>query len=808
MAEKDSTEGRCPACRTPYDKEKIVATAAECERMVAEINSERKQKSQKAKPKASEGKMYLNDVRVIQRNLVYIIGLPLNLADEELLQRWEYFGQYGKVFKVSISRTATGAIQHSANNSCCVYITYSKEEDAVRCIQSVHGFVLDGRHLRACFGTTKYCHSWLRNLPCTIPDCLYLHDFGSEEDSFTKDDLVSAFQRSKVQQIIGATNNVHRAGDVLPPPGSKAHSNGKVSPLDSTEGRYNVSSYDIGLSNETAEATSCTSPANANAGTQTRPLSASKSIDRDISEELSSRGSQVATKPFCNEAEKVPAAGNLPGLYSGVSAVSNQSHLKTHCSVPIVSKSFAPNHSSFNMSGSQGLVQDMSNQFERLSTSLPKRETIVVENLLKYDDEKMKPFPMTFDQPIIIGSNPGVARMNSDKVNIPMPIGKPALANGLKQSLPEKNGFFGYSGMLSEVGFGKYLEEGGINIGSVDIDNNATSDTGENSIISKILSIDLETWDDSRALPQDLVELLSDNDTHHGCLKVQSGRKIADGKQSRFSFARQEDFLNSRAEEYSRPTVVQENSGLCMDNYDNFPSFSPVESDNNFSMFSMPITASKIPNSTTPPGFSVPCRIPPPGFHTHGRMQRTFDNSGNHLLQTSALRAHSMGSFGDMEFVDPAILEVGQGMQPTGISDMRQFSPVQHSPFDFNAGLKHMMCQPQPVSEYQTFPNHLNNTLSRNENQSIMPMHFDHYQPNSHSPVTQSTAKPYRNTQMSNLGSWDLWNNNVKAVGDLGMSDLASRRGMGHNSFLPSYEELRNPMSNSSNHLYNPGFAI
>lgn len=32
MAEKDVTEGRCPACRTPYNKERIVGTAAKCER--------------------------------------------------------------------------------------------------------------------------------------------------------------------------------------------------------------------------------------------------------------------------------------------------------------------------------------------------------------------------------------------------------------------------------------------------------------------------------------------------------------------------------------------------------------------------------------------------------------------------------------------------------------------------------------------------------------------------------------------------------------------------------------------------------
>jgi hypothetical protein len=34
MAEKDGTEGRCPACRTPYDKEKIVGMATDCERLL------------------------------------------------------------------------------------------------------------------------------------------------------------------------------------------------------------------------------------------------------------------------------------------------------------------------------------------------------------------------------------------------------------------------------------------------------------------------------------------------------------------------------------------------------------------------------------------------------------------------------------------------------------------------------------------------------------------------------------------------------------------------------------------------------
>ncbi|KAL7207377.1 hypothetical protein ACSBR1_029351 [Camellia fascicularis] len=111
---------------------KSVSRATELNKLLVECNfpsicihsgmsqEERKVKPQKEKGKTSEGRKQLSSVRVIQRNLVYIVGLPLNLADEDLLQRREYFGKYGKVLKVSLSRTAAGAIQHFANNTCSV----------------------------------------------------------------------------------------------------------------------------------------------------------------------------------------------------------------------------------------------------------------------------------------------------------------------------------------------------------------------------------------------------------------------------------------------------------------------------------------------------------------------------------------------------------------------------------------------------------------------------------------------------------------------------------------------------------------
>ncbi|CAN8315166.1 unnamed protein product [Cochlearia groenlandica] len=218
MAEKDKTEGRCPACRTPYDKEKIVGMTANRDSLAAELNNDRK-KPQKGKPKPSEGRKNLTGVRVIQRNLVYVLSMPLDLADEDLFQRREYFGQYGNVVKVALSRTAGGAVQQFPNDTCSVYITYSKEEEAIRCIRSVHGFVLDGRPLKACFGTMKYCHAWLRNMPCTNSECFYLHENGAEKDSFPKDEAISMHMRNIVQQITGVAAYFPRcSGSMLPPP--------------------------------------------------------------------------------------------------------------------------------------------------------------------------------------------------------------------------------------------------------------------------------------------------------------------------------------------------------------------------------------------------------------------------------------------------------------------------------------------------------------------------------------------------------------------------------------------------------------
>ena len=65
MAKKDETEGQCPACCVSYAKEKNCRDSRILQEVVAEINLERKMKSQKSKTELSEEMKQLGSVQVI-----------------------------------------------------------------------------------------------------------------------------------------------------------------------------------------------------------------------------------------------------------------------------------------------------------------------------------------------------------------------------------------------------------------------------------------------------------------------------------------------------------------------------------------------------------------------------------------------------------------------------------------------------------------------------------------------------------------------------------------------------------------------
>ncbi|CAM9541675.1 unnamed protein product, partial [Ectocarpus sp. 6 AP-2014] len=174
----------------------------------------------------------LANMRVVQRNLVYATGLPAGLDSEEVLRRPENFGQYGKIYKIAIS---VSQASEPRPGTFSAHITFAHKEDALACILATDGFWLEGRQLRSNFGTTKYCATYLRNSPCSNPDCLYLHELGDEEDRFTKEEIQ---QRSLLAPPIppGAVTVTGGGGPsgtgmrcnspYLPPPVYESSSNG------------------------------------------------------------------------------------------------------------------------------------------------------------------------------------------------------------------------------------------------------------------------------------------------------------------------------------------------------------------------------------------------------------------------------------------------------------------------------------------------------------------------------------------------------------------------------------------------------
>ena len=92
---------------------------------------------------------------------------------------------------MSVNRGGAFAGGRDGGGTGSAYVTYARHEDARDAIAALDGTSLDGRPLRACFGTTKYCHCFLRGVACANPDCLFLHAEAPGRDSFTKEEMVA-----------------------------------------------------------------------------------------------------------------------------------------------------------------------------------------------------------------------------------------------------------------------------------------------------------------------------------------------------------------------------------------------------------------------------------------------------------------------------------------------------------------------------------------------------------------------------------------------------------------------------------------
>ena len=176
------------------------------------LEEEKRKLKEKDRPKGASGtasripRAALTNVRVVQPNLVYAVGIIMDICNEDTLKGSEFFGQFGKTVKVSVNRSnqyASAMARHGPTGSA--YVTYKRAEDALRCIKSIDGALWRGKPVKACFGTTKYCNAFLKGVPCNNPECLYLHDLADDADCLTKEEVAAGLLPARFLAM-GATN--------------------------------------------------------------------------------------------------------------------------------------------------------------------------------------------------------------------------------------------------------------------------------------------------------------------------------------------------------------------------------------------------------------------------------------------------------------------------------------------------------------------------------------------------------------------------------------------------------------------------
>ena len=141
-----------------------------------------------------------SNIRVICKKILYLIGIPYEIANEETLTKKEYLGQYGSIQKIIVNKN--GYLKNESNfPTYSSYITYSNEIEASLALLSLNNSTLFNHKLNACYGTNKYCNSFLKGIECNNKDCFYLHEKASKNDIIIKNDTQMKAQFIEQQKI-------------------------------------------------------------------------------------------------------------------------------------------------------------------------------------------------------------------------------------------------------------------------------------------------------------------------------------------------------------------------------------------------------------------------------------------------------------------------------------------------------------------------------------------------------------------------------------------------------------------------------
>lgn len=154
----------------------------------------------------------LNKCKILQRNVIFITGIPKSLEDEDILKTSSYFGQYGLISNITINKTIIKKGLTHDPDTFAAYITFADIFSACFAyISLLTCNVPDMPNLKVSFATTKYCKYFMKNSPCELENCSFAHSPCNFEDliemeKYTSSQMQDLFKDMAVKYI--RTNKV------------------------------------------------------------------------------------------------------------------------------------------------------------------------------------------------------------------------------------------------------------------------------------------------------------------------------------------------------------------------------------------------------------------------------------------------------------------------------------------------------------------------------------------------------------------------------------------------------------------------
>lgn len=149
-----------------------------------------------------------DSIRIIKRNLVYVIGLDPKIANKEILMTKNYLGQYGKITRLLVNiNKAYNPTNSNQGPSYSAYINYSTEQEAALAILSIDSSTYNGKQIKAAFGTTKYCAFYLKKVNCPNKDCVYIHSVQDKSNIISKESADFYIEQHKIAIKVSDISN-------------------------------------------------------------------------------------------------------------------------------------------------------------------------------------------------------------------------------------------------------------------------------------------------------------------------------------------------------------------------------------------------------------------------------------------------------------------------------------------------------------------------------------------------------------------------------------------------------------------------